>query len=195
MTNRLSHSAIAVLASTFSLAHGGPVLPQRTPPLHQHPLNLPILRSGEPCPTSTGGRETVPRQPHIFGTELSWFGNGPVFVALAWKDSPDDNASFSLERVPRHGIGYRAKTPWVSDPSYSGPILIRGHALDATERALQFSASAADRSPGLHLMAPNAPTASLWSFWPSSMWVPGPGCYGVQIDTLSGTDVVVFQAT
>jgi len=44
-------------------------------------------------------------------------------------------------------------------------------------------------------MASNAPHATLWSFWPSWMWVPGPGCYGVQLDTLSGTDVVVFQAT
>jgi len=34
-----------------------------------------------------------------------------------------------------------------------------------------------------------------WSFWPTSMYVPRPGCYGVQIDTPQGMYIVVFSAT
>ena len=120
----ISRIAIAVLASTLSLAHGGRVPRRYAPPLDQRPLKLPALRSGEPCPISTGRRDTVPPQSHIFGSGSFWFGDGPVFVALAWKDSVDNKAVFGLERVPREGNAYRAKTPWVSDPAYSGPILI-----------------------------------------------------------------------
>jgi hypothetical protein len=36
--------------------------------------------------------------------------------------------------------------------------------------------------------------APLWSFWPSEMWLYGPVCYAVQIDTQSSTDTVVFRA-
>src|SRR5437762_13899974 len=55
----ISRIAIAVLASTLSLAHGGRVARRYAPPLDQRPLKLPALRSGEPCPISTGRRDTV----------------------------------------------------------------------------------------------------------------------------------------
>jgi len=159
----------------------------------QRPVNLPTLRPGDACPITIGHRGTVPIQRHIFGGAL-WFGGGPVYFALAWKASPGDDATFALEPVPREGNAHRAKTPWVAAPSYSGPVLIRGLALDASGRALHFDATGAGARSSLELAAPRAPAPSLWSFWPSSMWVPGPGCYGVQIDTLVATDVVVFEA-
>jgi hypothetical protein len=111
----------------------------------------------------------------------------PVLTIIAWL------VAIAFLR-PREGNAHRAKTPSVAVPSYSGPILIRGLALDASRRALLFSATGAGPRNGLELQAPQAPAPSLWSFWASSMWVPGPGCYGVQIDTLGATDVVVFEA-
>lgn len=155
---------------------------------------LPHIGENETCTISLGTRGTVPLQSHIFGGAL-WFGAGPVYFALAWKSSSDDGATFPLEPVPQDRNARRAKTPWVSSPSYSGPILIRGRALTASGMAILFSATGSDPSNQLRFMAPNSPAPGLWSFWPSSMWVPGPGCYGVQIDTLSGTDIVVFEAT
>ena len=164
--------------------------------LMQRPLQLPSRPSAETCTTSVGSRRTVPNQPHIFGGDL-WFGTGPVYLALAWKDSDDDDASFGLARVPVVQDGARrAKTPWVSLPSYSGPILIRGRALDNSGRTLRFSATAAGPSDSVRLEAPHGrPADGLWSFWASSMWVPGPGCYGLQIVTLVVTDFVIFRAT
>jgi hypothetical protein len=200
----IARTGLALLVSTLSVAHAARLLPQPAFALDQRALKLPILRSGEPCPVSTGSRELVPNQPHIFGSGSFWFGHGPVFISLAYKDSEDDKATFkiqSLNRVGyryvglnRVGYGYVGKTPWVSEPSYSGPILIRGHALDSEEKPLEFDASGGRPSPGLHLVAPNAPSAGLWSFWPTDMWLRGPGCYGMQLDTLSGTDVVIFEA-
>ncbi len=163
--------------------------------LEQRHVQLPRLGPDEACPVSVGTRETVPRQPHIFGAAGVWFGSGPVYLSLAWKASRDDDARFALMPVGRDAGAYRAKTPWVSVPSYSGPVLIRGHALDASGRALRFGTTNTDPRDRLQLRVPEAPATALWSFWPTSMWVPGPGCYGVQIDTLTGTDTVVFEAT
>jgi hypothetical protein len=162
--------------------------------LGERPLRLPQLAPGGACAVSAGTRGTVPRQPHIFWGPL-WFGKGPVYLALAWKATPGDDANFALDPVPYQDNARRAKTPWVSVPAYSGPILVRGRALDASGRTLRFDASGSGPKDWLELEAPHAPSSSHWSFWPSSMWVPGPGCYGIQIDTLSGTDIVVFEAT
>lgn len=192
----ISASVIVLVATTCAKNTTSPSpthdrLPSES--IDLRPLQLPVLGAGQPCPVSVGTRGTVPNQPHIFWGPL-WFGDGPVYLALAWKESPDDAAAFSLARVPVENGAHRAKTPWVSVPSYSGPILIRGRALGANSKALLFSASGSDPQERLKIQAPNAPSPSLWSFWPSSMWVPGAECYGIQIDTLSRTEIVIFEA-
>lgn len=181
-------AAIATTNPAATEAQGAPI------PLERRPLTLPRLHPGDACPITTGARDTVPHQPHIFGASGVWFGSGPVYFSLAWKASSDNNATFALKPVPHEGHAYRAKTPWVSVPSYAGPILIRGQSLDG-RRPLRFDATGAGPADKLLLQAPQAPAPSLWSFWPSSMWVPAAGCYGVQIDSLSGTEKVVFEAT
>jgi hypothetical protein len=32
-----------------------------------------------------------------------------------------------------------------------------------------------------------------WRFWPTSFEMPEPGCYGVQIDTLLGSEVLIVE--
>ena len=194
MTKLLSAFGIALALLALAPSHEHLFAVQDSPALIDRPLKLPSRSAKDRCATSIGSRRTVPRQPHIFGGDL-WFGTGPVYLALAWKATSDDDATFTLDPVPVQAGARRAKTPWVSLPSYAGPILIRGRALDASDRTVRFSASGADPSETLQLRAPQAPAAGLWSFWPSSMWVPGPGCYGIQIDTLSGTEIVIFSAT
>jgi hypothetical protein len=184
--------AMALLALAPSQTHL--MAAQDSSALMQRPLKLPANPADDTCAISVGSRGTVPNQAHIFGGSL-WFGTGPVYFALTWKATPDDDATFNLDRVPLENGARRAKTPWVSVPSYSGPILIRGRALDASGRKLRFRASGSEPTDSLHLEAPQAPSAGLWSMWPASMWVPGPGCYGIQIDTLTGTDIAVFRAT
>ena len=33
-----------------------------------------------------------------------------------------------------------------------------------------------------------------WSFWPASTWIPGPGCYGIQLDTPQRSSAIIFEA-
>jgi hypothetical protein len=194
----MSASVIALMATVVcaksstspSSTHDG--VPSES--VDQRSLNLPVVPVGQRCPVSVGTRGTVPSQRHIFWNPL-WFGDGPVYFSLTWKESTDDAAAFSLARVPFEDGAYRAKTPWVSVPSHSGPIVIRGRALSADSRPLMFRVESVGPQDSVTIQAPHAPSASLWSFWASSMWVPGPGCYGIQIDTSSRTEIVIFEAT
>jgi hypothetical protein len=187
--------ALMVLAGTMMCAFGVSGA-QQAVSLEQRPLTLPKLNARDPCPASVGRKDAVPPQSHIFGIGSFWFGDSPVLLSLAWKDPADADrrAVFSLGPVPRERDAYRAKTPWVSAPSYAGPVLIRGRALRDDEKPLEFDVFGTGRRSAVRLTAPNAPQPNFWSFWASSMWIPGPGCYGVQIDTVSATEVVIFEA-
>ncbi|SRR6266566_83877 len=164
--------------------------------LKRRPLNLPALSAGERCPVSHGSQDTVPRVGYIFCAGCFWYGKGPVFMALAWSDQSTDEARFSLNKVPYEQRAYRAKTPWVSKPEYAEPILIRGRLLTGNEK-LRFASGGSKPIDAFELQAPAKEKAdsSRWSFWPTSMFVPHAGCYGIQIDTSDATDVVIFEAT
>ena len=187
---------IAMTLLVFAPSQRHLIAGQHSSVLEHRPLTLPSIRPGDSCTIAVGSRGTVPNQNHIFGASGAWFGAGPVYVALPYRFTRDDNnATFSLDQVPLVDGVHRAKTPWVSVPSYSGAILIRGHAVDGSGRTLRFTASSAGPRDSLYLEAPQVRSAGLWSFWASSMLVPSPGCYGIQIDTLAGTDIVIFSAT
>jgi hypothetical protein len=165
--------------------------------LNQRPLKFPTVTVNEPCPVSRGSRDIVPHDGYIFCSGCFWYGKRPVLVAMSWSDQSSDEARFSLDnRMPRDGHFYLVKTPWVSQPDYSGPILIRGLRLNvgATDK-LRFSVYG-KTADVLELDAPARDRTDLshWSFWPTYMFVPGPGCYGVQLDTTNATDVVIFEA-
>jgi hypothetical protein len=162
--------------------------------LERRPMKLPVVPANERCPVSKGSRTAVPAADYIFCAGCFWFGNGPVFLALSWSDQSTDEARFALDRVPYEERAYRAKTPLVSKPDYSGPILIRGRRLDG-KGTLRFSVASPRPKENLKLNAPNRTDSTHWSFWPSSMYVPRAGCYGVQTDTSDGTDVIIFEVT
>jgi hypothetical protein len=156
----------------------------------QRPLKLPVLRANERCPVTTGWTWRHPD--YIFGG-IDWFGEGPVYVTFAW--GRGERASFSLAPIPIVGGMRRAKTPWAAEPSYSGPVTIRGRSLDDDGRPLRFS-EGMEETPveQLHIQAPNrAPYPGAYSWWPTSMFIPGSGCYGIQIDTTKATQVVIFE--
>ena len=173
--------------------------------LKQRPLTLPVIRAGDRCPVTRGSRESVPREPYIFCTGCLWFGRGPVYFAWAWSfqvggrvidplSTDAEDATFSLQGVPYESSAYQAKTPWVSKPDYEGPILIRGRRLDG-KGTLRFYVAGPKPEEVLKLNAPSRTDSTHWSFWPSYIILSRPGCYGVQVDTLRGTDIVIFSAT
>lgn len=167
--------------------------------LHR-PLGFPTISESAACPASTGTYGIVPSQSHIFGSGPGavWFGTGPVYFK-GWSDR--ETAVF--QRTIRSGdvavpYDFGFKTPVVSDVSYSGPILIRGREL-RTGRSMSFSASGQPSTELFltgqwgHLRTPTG-NPNDWRFWPTSFVMPEPGCYGVQIDTLLGTDVLIVEA-
>ena len=162
----ISASVIALVATVCAKSDTSPSSTHDGVPsesVDQRSLNLPVLPVGQRCPVSVGTRRTVPSQPHIFWNPL-WFGDGPVYLSLTWKESPDDAAAFRLARVPFEDGAYRAKTPWVSVPSYSGPIVIRGRALSADSKALLFRVESLGPQDSVKIHAPHAPSPSLGRF-------------------------------
>jgi hypothetical protein len=177
----------------------GTIAQRASESVNARPLRLPVARAGEGCPVSGGTRTTVPNQPHIFGAfpGALWFGDGPVYFSWSWSlVPPGDGATFSLSGVPLETPGQRAKTPWTAVPSFAGAIVVRGRAIDGSGHVLHFNGGnerGANEMMTLHAPDDGA-TNGLWQFWASSMWIPVPGCYGIQIDTTSRTEIVVFKA-
>ncbi|HJP95626.1 MAG TPA: hypothetical protein VJ875_27000 [Pyrinomonadaceae bacterium] len=134
--------------------------------LGKRPLSLPVIPSGDRCPVSEGSHNSVPQVGYIFCSGCYWFGKGPVYLALSWQDGQSDEATFRLDRVPHEHGAYRAKTPWVSKPDYSGPILIRGRRLDEERGSkLRFTSSGSKINERLGLDAPSpGKDPTHWSF-------------------------------
>jgi hypothetical protein len=173
------------------------------------PLALPALARTESCPI-TVGTTAVPRSPRIFGGPF-WWGSGPIYVGLLWTSS--DQGMFRLMPIPIEDGMRRAKTAFVADPSYAGVIEIRGRSLRSDPRPLIFGQGGTPEGELMRLQAPHvlreagwvnnagaappdqpASASGEWSFWPASTWIPGPGCYGIQIDTPQRSSVIVFEA-
>jgi hypothetical protein len=195
--------ALALSAVTTIIAQG----PGSGGPLR--PSMLPVLEDTQSCPITAGTR-AVPPSPRIFGGPF-WWGTGPAYIGLLWTST--DRASFSLAPIPIENGMRRAKTAFVADPSYSGVIEIRGRSLRPDRRPLIFGQGGAPEGELMRLTAPNvllnagwitianprppdpsATAGSEWSFWPASTWIPGPGCYGIQLDTPQRSSVIVFEA-
>jgi hypothetical protein len=84
------------------------------------------------------------------------------------------------------------KVLWVVDPSYHGPVLIRGRRLDGDE-SVRFDRG---REPAQQLRLPPVPgnTTGGWANYPSYTRLRAAGCYGYQIDGTSFSKVIVFRA-
>ena len=170
------------------------------------PLRLPHIESETECPVSVGSNEVVSStHPYIFGAGGYFFGNGPVYVGLAWKPTDSAEARFELvDRMPRVAGGYRLKTPWIMDPKYQGAALVRGARIGSAESGqILFQSPQATgpalvlrfQVPGTLVSAAQLEAGGHWGFWPTSIVIQGPGCYALQIDTELGSDIVVFEAT
>jgi hypothetical protein len=179
----------ALLASVVTLAACSTSSDSSDPPAAagdsaSNALHLPTLAEGARCPTS-------PRRPTApdFGPGL---GNGPVYP-IGFSASGELVAEFPPFQ-PSHqfaGSGWGgAKVLWVSDPTYEGPIRIRGRRLDGTGvvrfnldlvHELRFARGSSQAASG-----------SGWREFPSHTRVQAPGCYGYQVDGAGFSDVIVF---
>jgi hypothetical protein len=137
--------------------------------LEQRPLRLPSVTSGEACPVTP-----ITGEVRFRGWLGSVHGDGPVYVA-----GPGGTPAI-----------------WVADSRELGPIVIRGGRIDAPGD-LRFEVGA-ESSPVLRLPihsyvesgAAQQPVG--WRQYLSSLQPSTAGCYAVQVDTLPGSQILVF---
>jgi hypothetical protein len=150
------------------------------------PLRLPRLAPGQACPLS--------RLSQVGPGIGKGLGNGPVHI-------------FNGEGV-QTDTAHSNKVAWGADPSYSGPLRIRGRRIDGNGQILfqgpdnLFRGAPVKTLQGSglfteldylesHSTFPNVPSG--WRMWPSGTYVSMPGCYAWQVDGLGFTEVITFR--
>jgi hypothetical protein len=82
---------------------------------------------------------------------------------------------------------------WDGAPSYHGPVLIRGRKLtghdDLGFGAGEVPLAEMDLPPG-----GGDPNAGGWRFWSGYARLRSPGCYGLQVDGTTFSEVIIFRA-
>jgi hypothetical protein len=146
----------------------------------ERPLQLPAAGSGG-CPT-TAMTESVP---FIRMT----LGEGPVYLA--------GGGMFSIADSRQSGGYWFVKALWVAAPSELGPILVRGGRIDASGD-LRFgdgSEPAGELQLPIHSYEHTSGQPAGWRIFNAYLRPPTPGCYAMQLDTLTGTRWLVFEVT
>jgi hypothetical protein len=187
MTMRLVLAMLAVAAAACPAAAARPDARDPWASLRR-PLHLPKLASGAACPQSHVNRRVRWRGINIFGGQ--GLGRGPVYPALP-------SAFFMAARDRQYGgPWFGTKVFWYVQPSYRGPVLIRGRRLDGPQR-MGFNGR---RVANPELRIKRGETVS-WEGQPagsrgvpSGVRVLAAGCYGIQIDGTSFSRVVVVSA-
>lgn len=142
-------------------------------------LDLPGA-AGATCPI--GSRAPVGFMQHLLG-------DGPVYIASTGR--------VSLQDLPKIGDYWLVRNVWVTDERELGPILVRGGRLDAPGE-LSFGAGP---TPGAELRlpiksyehTPDQPPG--WRIFNGYIRPDSAGCYAMQLDTLAGSDWLVFEVT
>ena len=207
--NKISIAAPLIFASLFVWA-GDDVFGELAlvAEYEKRALEVPNLSPGDKCPVSEGSNQIVsPAHDYIFGAGGYFFGSGPVYFTLAWKPADRSQGIFDVDRrMPRAPEGYWLKTPWIMNPAYEGNALVRGVRIGSDVPEQVVFRGPDPVGPAMILQSKDIAhwtnqtprelqqkLGEKWGFWPTSMILPGPGCYAVQIDTEENSDLVVFE--
>jgi hypothetical protein len=156
----------------------------------RRPLHIPHLSAGSKCPVSQVDSRVPWKRINIFG--VSGIGQGPVYPGLGGHSG----LLFATRDEQYGGPWFGEKVFWYVQPSYRGPVLIRGRRLDGPQ-LVRFNGK---RLPPSELHIESAETVS-WQGQPrgsrgvpSGVRIIAPGCYGFQIDGTSFSRIVIFVA-
>lgn len=155
----------------------------------RRPLRIPTIAHGGRCPRTSANpnRNLAKIEPGLTG--VAW-GRGPAYPGgLGTGSGP---VLRYLDPIPVGSLFHGSKwfgnkVMWVIDRAYRGPLLIRGRQLDGAyelrfdrgrlpPREMRFESSAPPRGR------------------PSFTRVRGPGCYAYQVDGISFSYLIVFEA-
>jgi hypothetical protein len=145
-------------------------------------FHFPRLQPGDPCPiTASIGALGSPHDPPTHA-----FGQAPVYVAGI--------GDFTLFSYAKTAGWFPFKVIWFAKPNFGGRVLVRGRRIDAGG-SVRFSWRGHVRPRLRELRMTFAYRFNDWQDYPGprNIWVQGPGCYAVQVDTVSSSYVIVFE--
>lgn len=155
----------------------------------QRPLRVPAIAAGRPCPTSAPDPKGDLRRIG-FAAGIAW-GRGPAYPGGL--DSGQGKPILRyLDPIPAQSLFYGSswfgnKVLWAVDPTYRGPVLVRGRQLDGPN-PLRFNRGVVPPR-AMQIPASQPPRGE-----PSFTRVRAPGCYGYQVDGVGFSYVIVFEA-
>jgi hypothetical protein len=148
--------------------------------LRHRPLHYPSLAAGALCPKTSGVKVSANYGPAI--------GGGPAYAVLG----RDDGVLSYGDAQPFGGGDYGGnKVLWIVSPAYHDLVLIRGHQLGGN-LDVRFE-TGADPPQDLSFTAFGLDPGG-WSGQPSYTRVKAPGCYAYQVDGLTFSEIIIFQA-
>jgi len=154
--------------------------------LRQRPLHVNnVAMPGGICPADT--KHIV--NPAVAGA----FGKGPVYVVIGQAD-PDGTLHLTTNNdegigPPPVDRGWEAfKVIWTSDPSYYGPVLVRGGQLGGTS-SLGFRTSSPP-DPDLYFTAPHG---NMFEGGYIFVNANATGCYAMQVDGVNFREFIMIN--
>jgi hypothetical protein len=182
------HPAGACVPGTFAGVAAPGLPPATTPtpspsppqvdwaPLIAKPLNLQQLSSGAPCPVSPQVDLVVTTNGPKGGPNYG-FGQGPVYVSgqTSWY-------------AGTQGILF------LTDPKYTGPVLVRSIRLDGTGSLTLSGQGATTLANGAIGLAETS-SPPYWGMWSGMVTPSTPGCYGIQFDGTSFSSRAVIAVS
>jgi len=183
------HPAGACMPGTFAGVAAPGLPPATTPtpspsppqvdwaPLIAKPLNLQPLSSGAPCPVSPQVDLVVTTNGPKTGGPGFGFGQGPVYVSgqTSWY-------------AGTQGILF------LTDPKYTGPVLVRSIQLDGTGSLTLSGQGATTLANGAIGLAETS-SPPYWGMWSGMVSPSAPGCYGIQFDGTSFSSSAVIAVS
>lgn len=137
------------------------------------PLNLQPLPAGAACPVSPSVQLTVKAR------ASKWpnygFGPGPAYLS----------GQFMWYSAGEQGVVI------LTDPTYTGPVLVRSQRLDGTG-SLTFGGQGATSLAGGSMGLAQTSAPPYWGTWAGSVTASAPGCYGIQLDGTAFSAVAVI---
>jgi hypothetical protein len=143
-------------------------------PLIAKPLNFQHLSSGARCPASPQVDLVVTTNGAKKGGPNYGFGQGPVYVSGQTSWYAGDQAVIFL-----------------TDPKYTGPVLVRSLRLDGTG-TLTLSGQDATTLPGGATGLAQTSSPPYWGMWSGMVTPSAPGCYEIQFDGTSFSSSAVI---
>lgn len=166
--------------------------------LQQRSVHFPSLKPDTPCPT-THGSFVIPNFDPLLG-------KGPAYADFFGGSSPAETTGKGiLDYVSSFGDGSQwggQKVLWFINPSYHGPVVIRGGQLDGVH-GMRFNGGAEQQSysspfAGVNLLSElrliGGGAGGPWPNWGTYTRLQAPGCYAYQIDGTTFSYLIIFKA-